>query len=141
LLITSQDTTTAYPNNKPLPASAPSIPCSDSDRCHTGGVLLSPPRRSDPAISRFCPTLGWLHLVKNVNHRSAVNVALASDIVLNVPDMWSRDDDNLLLQTIANTIRLNTDNPDCFLKSGYRGDSGPPVASMPRELHVLFFLA
>jgi hypothetical protein len=37
-----------------------------------------------PAISRFCPTLGWLHLVKSVQHPAAALVALAAPIVLNV---------------------------------------------------------
>ena len=63
----------------------------------------APPSKSSPAVSSFCPTLGWLHLVKSVSHRSAAHVALAAPIVFNVPDMWSRDEDNLLLQTIANT--------------------------------------
>ncbi len=43
---------------------APIIPCPDSDRCDTLGVHVDPQRRWDPAISRYCPTLGWLHLVK-----------------------------------------------------------------------------
>ena len=98
-------------NNIPLPASAPSIPCPDSDRRDTTGVHVHPPRRSSPAIDRFCPTLGWLHLVKSVTHRAAAHVAFAAPIVLNAPDMWSRDEDNHLLLTVANTIPLNDYNP------------------------------
>ena len=104
-------TTTADHNNIPLPALATSIHCPDSDRCDTAGVHVPPLRRSAPAISRFCPTLGWLHLVKSVTHRAAAHVALAAPIVLNVPDMWSRDEDNLLLRTIASTISLNDYTP------------------------------
>jgi hypothetical protein len=40
-----------------------------------------------------------------------VHVVLAAPIVLNVPDMCSRDEDNILLKTIANTIPLNDYNP------------------------------
>ena len=109
--ITALHTTSYNTSYLPLPALATSIHCPASDRCDTTGVPVPPPRRSDPAISRFCPTLGWLHLVKSVTHRAAAHVALAAPIVLNVPDMWSRDEDNLLLQTIANTIPLNDYNP------------------------------
>ena len=70
-----------------------------------------PPRRSGPAISRFCPALGWLNLVKSVTHRAVVSVALAVPIVLNVPDMWNRLEDNLLEQTIANMIPLDAYHP------------------------------
>ncbi len=62
-------------------------------------------------MSRFCPTLGWLHLVKNVSHRATVDVTLPVPIVVNVPDMWSRDEDKKLLQTIVKTIPLNDYNP------------------------------
>ena len=107
---TPRTTTTGDHNNIPLPALTPShsTPCPDSDRCDTAGVPVPQQRRSAPAISRFCPTLGWLHLVKRVTHRAAAHVALTAPIVFNVPDMWSRDDDNLLLQTIASTIPLMT---------------------------------
>ncbi len=71
---------------------------------------MHPPRRSSPAISRFCPTLGWLNLVKSVSHRAAAHVALAAPIVLY--DMWSRAEDNVLVQTISTKIRLNSYNPD-----------------------------
>ena len=90
-------TDTTYNNNIPLPALTPSIPCPDSDRCDTTVVPVSPPRRSATAIRRFCPTLGWLNLVKIVTHRADTDVALTDPIVLNVPDMWIRDVDNLLL--------------------------------------------
>ena len=40
-----------------------------------------------------------------------VHVSLGDPIVLNVPDMWIRDEDNLLMQTIANTIPLNDYTP------------------------------
>jgi hypothetical protein len=52
----------------------------------------------------FCPTLGWLYLVKRVTHQAVPHVALVVPIVLNVPDMWIRDEDNLLLETIPNTV-------------------------------------
>jgi hypothetical protein len=97
-------------NNIPLPVLAPIIPFPDSDRCDTAGVHVHPPRRSSPAISRFCPTLGWLNLVKSVSHRAAAHVALAAPIVLY--DMWSRAEDNVLVQTISTKIRLNSYNPD-----------------------------
>jgi hypothetical protein len=61
----------------------------------------APPSKSSPAVSSFCPTLGWLHLVKIVSHRSTVHVALPAPIVFNVPDMWIRAEDNLLVQTIS----------------------------------------
>ena len=84
--ITALHTTSYNQSYLPLPDLAASIPCPDSDLCDT--------RRSAPAITRFCPTLGWSHLVKSVPHRAAVHVALAASIVLNVPDMWSREEDN-----------------------------------------------
>ncbi len=71
-------------------------------------VYVSPPRRSVPTISRFCPTLGWLHLVRSATHQVTALVTLPAPISLNLPDTWIRDEDNLLMQTIANTIRLNT---------------------------------
>ena len=98
--ITALQTTSYNTSYLPLPDLATSIPCPASDRCDTTGVPVPPPTRSAPAVSRFCPTLGWWHLVKSVTHRAAVSVALAVPIVLNVPDMWSRAEDNLLEQTI-----------------------------------------
>ena len=56
---------------------------------------------------------------KSVTHRAAAHVSLTVPIVLNVPDMWIRDEDNLLIQTIANTIPLNDYNPIRIL-SGVR---------------------
>ena len=88
-----------------------SIPCPPSHRHDTTGVSVSPPRRSVPAISRFCLTLGWLNLVKSVTHRAAVSVALVAPIAFNVPDMWSRYEDNLLEQTISNMIPLDVYHP------------------------------
>ena len=76
---------------------------------------MSPSRRSAPDMSRFCPTLGWLHLVKNVSHRATVDVTLPEPIVVNVPDMWNRDEDKKLLQTIVKTIPLNDYNPTIVL--------------------------
>ena len=68
-------------NNIPLPTLVPIIPCPDSDRCDTTDVHVHPPRRSTPVISSFCPTLGWLHLVKNVTLRATAHFALATPIV------------------------------------------------------------
>ena len=104
-------TTPYHTSYLPMSSLAHIIPCPTSDRCDTTGVSVTSSRRSVPVISRFCPTLGWLHLVKNVTHRAAAHVSLPVSTVLNVPDMWSRDEDNLLLQTIANTIPLNDYNP------------------------------
>ena len=109
--ITDLHTTSYNTSYLPLPALTGSIRCPDSDRCDTTGVPVPPSRRSAPVISRFCPTLGWLHLVKGVTHRAAAHVALPVPFVLNVPDMWIRDEDNLLMQTIANTIPLNDYTP------------------------------
>jgi len=99
-------------NNIPLPVLTPIIPFPVSDRCDTAVVQVHPQRKSSPAVIRFCPTLGWLHLVKIVSHRVVVHVTSASPIVFNVPDMWNRDEDNLLVQTISTKIRLNSYNPD-----------------------------
>ena len=40
-----------------------------------------------------------------------MHVALPAPIVLNVPDMWSRDEDSLVLQTIADAISLTDYTP------------------------------
>ena len=104
------DTTTTY--NIPLPDLTSSFSCPDSDRCDTSDMHVHPPRRSSPAISRFCPTLGWMHLVQNVTYRPDVSVTLAAPIELTVPDLWTRAEDNLLVQTISTKIRLKTYNPD-----------------------------
>ncbi len=69
---------------------------------------MHPPRRSVPVISRFCPTLGWLHLVKIVTHRADVHFALDVSIVLNhVHDMWIKTEDNILVQTISTVILID----------------------------------
>ena len=68
-------------------------------------------RESRPLLSAGS-VLGWLHLVKSVSHRAAAHVALAAPIVFNVPDMWSRAEDNLLVQTISTKMRLTSYNPD-----------------------------
>jgi hypothetical protein len=47
-----------------------------------------------------------------VSHRAAAHVALPVPFALNVPDMWSRTEDNLLVQSISTKIRLNFHNPD-----------------------------
>ena len=99
-------TTTADHNNIPQPALAPSIPCPDSDRCDTTGVPVSPVRQSAPAISRFCPTLRMV--ASRPKCHTSGNCACP---IVNVPHMWIRDEDNLLLQTIDNTISLNDFSP------------------------------
>ena len=137
-------TTKVYHNNIPLPVLKPSIPCPDSDRCDTSGFHVYPPRRSSPTIIRFCPTLGWMYLVQNITHRTAVSVVLYSPTVFTVSDRWNGTQDNLLVQTISTKIRLNTYNKirlntykGMFLESGYRGDSGPTAATVSGTLHVL----
>ena len=104
-------TTKVYHHNIPLPVLKPSIPCPDSDRCDTSGFHVYPPRRSSPTIIRFCPTLGWMYLVQNITHRTAVSVVLYSPTVFTVSDRWNGTQDNLLVQTISTKIRLNTYNP------------------------------
>ena len=52
-----------------------------------------------------------MDLVQSITHRAAASVALDAPVVLlTVPDMWSRAEDNLLVQTISTKIRLNTYN-------------------------------
>ena len=53
-----------------------------------------------------------MHLVQNVTYRPDVSVTLAAPIELTVPDLWTRAEDNLLVQTISTKIRLKTYNPD-----------------------------
>ena len=85
-----------------MPSLAHSIPCPASDRCDAA---------------------------ESLTHQSAASVALAAPVALTVPDMWSRAEDNLLVQTIATTIRLNDYNPTgLFLASGCIRDPGPPAA-------------
>ena len=63
----------------------------------TTGLSLPQPRRSSTDISRFSPTLGWLHIVESLTSRALVYVELAVSVELAVPDMWSRTDDDLLV--------------------------------------------
>jgi hypothetical protein len=53
----------------PLPSLAPSIPCPSSDRCATA-VPVGVSRRSAPAISRFCPVLGWRTMLQLLARRA-----------------------------------------------------------------------
>ena len=71
----------------PLPVLVPSIPCPTSDRCDTTGVPVTPPRGSFPVIRK--------------SHRTTVPVTFVVSIELNVPDMWSRVEDNSLHQKIV----------------------------------------
>ena len=109
--ITTLNTTSYNTSYLPLITLTTSIPCPDSDRCDKTSGPVPPPRQSVPVISRFCPTLRWLYLVKIITHREDEDVVLPPPIVLHVPDMWIRDEDNLLLKTIINTIPLNDYNP------------------------------
>jgi hypothetical protein len=129
--IESLHTTSYNTSYLPVPALATSIPCPASDRCDTTGVPV------DPAISRFCPTLGCLNLVKSVTHRAAASVALAAPIALNVTCgagprtlCWSKQ----LLTTGCLPSHVGF-----FLESGCSRDSGPPAATVPRALHARCF--
>ena len=82
---------------------------------------VSGSRASDEAVKKKRaqgPHLGWLNLVKSDKHRAAAPVASAVPIGLNVPNMWSRAEDNLLEQTISNLIPLNDFNPMGFFAVG-----------------------
>ncbi len=90
--------TTADHTHIPLPSLAPSIPCPDSDRCDTTGVSVPPLRRSAPAISRFCPVLGWWTMLQLLTRRVDESNAFS------IPDrntLWSRAEDDLLVQVVA----------------------------------------
>jgi hypothetical protein len=81
----------------PLPSLAPSIPCPASDRCATA-VPVGASRRSAPAISRFCPVLGWRTMLQFLARRAAESNAFS------VPDrnaLWSTAEDGLLVQAVA----------------------------------------
>ena len=81
----------------PLPSLAPSIPCPASDRCATA-VPVGASRRSSPAISRFCPVLGWRTMLQLLARRAAESNAFS------VPDrnaLWSTAEDGLLVQAVA----------------------------------------
>ena len=89
--------TTADYTHIPLPSLAPSIPCPASDRCATA-VPVGASRRSAPAISRFCPVLGWRTMLQLLARRAAESNAFS------VPDrngLWSRAEDGLLVQAVA----------------------------------------
>jgi hypothetical protein len=81
----------------PLPSLAPSIPCPASDRCATS-VPVGASRRSAPAISRFCPVLGWRTMLQLLVCRTSKSNTFS------VPDrnaLWSRTEDGLLVQAVA----------------------------------------
>ena len=89
--------TTADYTHIPLPSLAPSIPCPASDRCATAVPVVAL-RRSSPAISRFCPFLGWRTILRLLARRAAESNAFS------VPDrnaLWSRAEDGLLVQAVA----------------------------------------
>ena len=89
--------TTADHTHIPLPSLAPSIPCPDSDHCATA-VPVGALRRSAPAISRFCPVLGWRTMLQLLARRAAESNAFS------VPDrnaLWSTAEDDLLVQAVA----------------------------------------
>jgi hypothetical protein len=59
---------------------------------------MPPLRRSAPAISRFCPVLGWRTMLQLLARRAAESIAFS------VPDrnaLWSRAEDGLLVQAVA----------------------------------------
>jgi len=79
----------------PLPSLAPSIPCPASDRCATA-VPVGASRRSSPAISRFCPVLGWRTMLQLLARRAT------ESNVFSVPDrnaLWRRVED--VVQEVA----------------------------------------
>jgi len=80
----------------PLPSLATSITCPDSDRCDIGGVSVPPLRRSTPAISRFCPVLGWWTMLQLLASRAAESNAFSIRNAL-----WRRAEDDLLVQAVA----------------------------------------
>ena len=89
--------TTADHTHIPLPSLAPSIPCPVSDHVATA-VPVGALRRSSPAISRFCPVLGWRTMIQLFARRAAESNAFS------VPDhnaLWSTAEDDLLVQAVA----------------------------------------
>ena len=84
----------------PLPSLAPSITCPASDRCDIAGALadvsVPPLRRSAPAISRFCPVLGWRTMLQLFARRAAESNAFSIRNAL-----WSSAEDDLLVQAVA----------------------------------------
>ena len=90
--------TTADHTHIPLPSLAPSIPCPASDRCATAVPVGTASRRSSPAISRFCPVLGWRTMLQLLARRAAESNAFS------VPDrnaLWSGAEDDLLVRAVA----------------------------------------
>jgi hypothetical protein len=93
----------------PLPSLAPSIPCPASHRCATA-VPVGASRRSDPAISRFCPVVGCRTMLQLLARRAAESNAFS------VPDrnaLWSRAEDGLLVEKIAE----KKSDPDGYYES------------------------
>jgi hypothetical protein len=80
----------------PVPSLAPSITCPDSDRCDITGVSVPPLRRSAPAISRFCPVLGWRTMLQLFARR-----ADESNVFSIRNALWNRAEDDLLVQAVA----------------------------------------
>ncbi len=81
--------TTTDHTHIPLPSLATSIPCPAADRGATV-VPVDASRRSSPAISRFCPVLGWRTMLQLLTRRAAESDAFS------VPDrnaLWSRAED------------------------------------------------
>ncbi len=60
------------------------------------GVSVPPLRRSAPAISRFCPVLGWRTMLQLLARRAAESNAFSIRNAL-----WSRTEDDLLVQAVA----------------------------------------
>jgi hypothetical protein len=80
----------------PMPSLAHIIACSASDSCDTA-VPVPLLWRSAPAISRFCPVLGWRTKLQLFARRAAESNAFS------VPDrnaLWSRAED-LIVQAVA----------------------------------------
>jgi hypothetical protein len=55
-------------------------------------------RRSAPDISRFCPVLGWRTLLQLLARRASESNAFS---VPNRNELWSRVEDDLLVQAVA----------------------------------------
>ena len=94
--------TTADHTHIPLPSLAPSIPCPVSDHVATA-VPVGASRRSAPAISRFCPVLGWRTMIQLFARWAAESNAFS------VPDhnaLWSTAEDDLLVQAVASIVLL-----------------------------------
>jgi hypothetical protein len=95
--ITALHTTPYHMSYLTMPSLAHIIPCPASDSCDTA-VPVPPLRRSAPAISRFCPVLGWRTMLQLLARRAAESNAFA------LPDrnaLWSSAEDDLLVQAVA----------------------------------------